>query len=277
MNTTALTLDQAAAAIARTAPAAADIPLAAANDGDTIIAIGHRAATDFVHAMLANWQHDRTFAAGAFNDPDEPYYGSGTSLGRHYRQVRHTWAVLAAHAPNALIDDGVPGGCTCGYYAWVALPAAPDTPGAIQLTEFTGDAPAPWPLTGPAPEDESGNCAAETEYRRALERAADATRFTALYADSGRPGSETDFTTGAITKAVKRLRAALDAQPAQQPGLIRALIADLERPAKQRSRRITADALENTIRRGECTGTPEQIQAHLAWIASVRAEDGGAR
>lgn len=277
MNTTALTLDQAAAAIARTAPAAADIPLAAANDGETIIAAGHRSATDFVHAMLANWQQDGVFAAGAFNDPDEPYHGSGASLERHYRQVRHTFAVLAAHAPLALIDDGAPGGCTCGYYAWVALPALPGDRGAIPLTEFTAAGPASWPLTGPAPEDESGNCAAETEYRRALERAADATRFTALYADSGRPGSETDFATGAITKAVKRLRAVLDAHPAQQTGLIRALIADLERPAKQRSRRITADALENTIRRGQCTGTPGQIEAHLAWIASVRAEDGGAR
>ncbi len=273
-----MTIGHAATALARTAPTAADFPLASANDGDTIIAIGHRSAEAFVSAMLANWEHDGDFAVGYF-DPDETYHGIGAALDWHQQQVRHTYAVLTAHAPGALPDLGITGGgCTCGYFAWIALPAAKDTPGAIPITEFSGDDPASWPLTGPAPEA-AAQCETETEWRRQRDLEDDATRFTALYYDSGRPGSEGDFTTGVITKAVKRLRAITDAHPADVVGMVRALIEDLERPAKLRSRLITAEALENAIRRGEYTGTPERIEAHLAWIAQVRAESagGGAR
>lgn len=272
MTATPLTAADTEALLTRTNPTAAPFPLAETNNGDTIITVGHHNPTDFVNTMLANWQTDGAFAGGYLNDPDAEW--DEQALRRHRQQVRHTFAVLTRHAPDALTDLGIgTGGCSCGYFAWLALPAAKDTPGAIPITEFTGGDPASWPLTGPAPEDDE-RCEIETEYRLQRDRETEATRFTALYFDSGRPGSERDFTTGVISKTVKHLRAITDARPCEVIGMVRALIEDLERPAKRRSLLITAGALENAIRCGECTGTPEQIEGHLAWIKSVRADTG---
>ena len=68
-------------------------------------------------------------------------------------------------------------------------------------------------------------------------------RWSALYFDDSRHGRALNFETGAIPKTVTRLTAILDAHPAQITGQIRQLITDLQAPAKNRTRAITADAL----------------------------------
>lgn len=75
-------------------------------------------------------------------------------------------------------------------------------------------------------------------------------RWTALYFDDSRHGRALDFETGAIPKTVTRLREILDAHPAGRTGLIHALIADLQAPAKARTRAITDDAVARSAKAG---------------------------
>lgn len=96
--------------------------------------------------------------------------------------------------------------------------------------------------------------------------------WDALYCDDGRTGSENAFEHGAIPKTVKRLKAIARAEDSEMHHMILSLVADLEAPAAARSRRITADALDASIRKGHFTGSDELRATSLAWIAQVRTE-----
>ena len=113
------------------------------------------------------------------------------------------------------------------------------------------------------------------DHEQEITQATQSAVWTALYYESNQRDSFGGFETGVIPKTVRWLYRIAEDAPASIRAEILKLIGELRSPEAARSRRITADALDASIRNGQFKGDDNLRGQALAWIEQVRAEQNG--